>query len=231
MLTATGLAAVFAGWQSKGGLSGPDTVARVDLGADSAEVIIGQGLQLKALPHDAAGHPLSSVSVVWASSDTAIATVDTGGMVSGHLAGAVVVTATSRGTTGRERVVVSHPRGAWASKVFAVMLENRDSTDVIGNDSAPYLNSLANQYAVARQYYAVTHPSIGNYLMLTTGDTITDNDSQSAAIDHDNIVRRLPASGNTWQPTRRTSRRSAALATTPGTTSGTIIRRRTSPMW
>jgi len=40
---------------------------------------------------------------------------------------------------------------------------------VIGKPSMPYLNSLANTYGLATQYYANTHPSNGNYFMLTTG--------------------------------------------------------------
>ena len=40
----------------------------------------------------------------------------------------------------------------------------------------PYLNSLASQYDLATQYFANTHPSIGNYFMLTTGQPITFDD-------------------------------------------------------
>ena len=49
------------------------------------------------------------------------------------------------------------------------MLENASYSDVIGAASMPYLNSLAQKYALATNYYANTHPSIGNYFMLTTG--------------------------------------------------------------
>ena len=36
----------------------------------------------------------------------------------------------------------------------------------------PYLNGLINDYSVAQGYFANTHPSIGNYFMLTTGQII-----------------------------------------------------------
>jgi acid phosphatase len=83
--------------------------------------------------------------------------------------------------------------------VVIVMEENTDYKDVIGSSSMPYLNSLAQQYGLATQYYADTHPSIGNYFMLVVGDTITNDDSYSTIVTEDNIVRELLAAGKTWK--------------------------------
>ena len=83
--------------------------------------------------------------------------------------------------------------------VFIVTEENTDYVDVIGNSSMPYLNSLATQYGLATQYYANTHPSIGNYFELSTGQIITNDDSYSTVESVDNIVRRLLAAGKTWK--------------------------------
>ena len=86
--------------------------------------------------------------------------------------------------------------------VLLVALENANYTDVIGSSSMPYLNGLANQYGLATQYYADTHPSIGNYLMWTTGQILTNDDSQtptSFPVSVDNAVRELIASGNSWK--------------------------------
>ncbi|HEU4413294.1 MAG TPA: hypothetical protein VFT65_00820, partial [Candidatus Angelobacter sp.] len=55
-----------------------------------------------------------------------------------------------------------------ADHVFVVVLENHAFAQVIGSPSMPYLNSLATQHALATNYFANTHPSIGNYFMLTT---------------------------------------------------------------
>jgi len=63
----------------------------------------------------------------------------------------------------------------------------------------PYLNGLASQYALATQYYANTHPSIGNYFMMTTGQIITNDDGFGGTVSQDNIVRRLVAGGKTWK--------------------------------
>src|SRR5947208_1147865 len=86
-----------------------------------------------------------------------------------------------------------------SSHVFLVMEENHSYSSVIGNSSMPYFNGLAQQYGLATQYYANTHPSIGNYFMLTTGQIITNNDSYSGTVSADNIVRRLIAAGKTWK--------------------------------
>jgi acid phosphatase len=83
--------------------------------------------------------------------------------------------------------------------VFIVMEENNNYSSVVGNSSMPYLNSLANIYGLATQYYANTHPSIGNYFMLTTGKIITNNDSFTGTVTADNIVRRLLTAGKTWK--------------------------------
>ena len=86
-----------------------------------------------------------------------------------------------------------------AGHVFIVTEENHDYADVIGSSAMPYLDSLGAQYGMATQYYANTHPSIGNYFMLGTGQIITNNDSYSTIVTVDNVVRRLLAAGKTWK--------------------------------
>lgn len=83
--------------------------------------------------------------------------------------------------------------------VFVLLEENHSYSSVIGSSSMPYLNSLANQYGVATQYYANTHPSIGNYFMLTAGQIITNDDSYMGTLTSDNIVRHLMTAGKTWK--------------------------------
>jgi hypothetical protein len=83
--------------------------------------------------------------------------------------------------------------------VFIVVEENANYGDVIGDTAMPYLNSLAGRYALATRYYANAHPSIGNYFMMTVGDTITNDDGYSKIVTLDNVVRRLVAAGRTWK--------------------------------
>jgi phosphatidylinositol-3-phosphatase len=83
--------------------------------------------------------------------------------------------------------------------VFLLVEENHGYSSVIGNSAMPYLNSLASHYGLATQYYANTHPSIGNYLMMTTGQIITNDDSFTGTVNADNIVRHLLTAGKTWK--------------------------------
>jgi phosphatidylinositol-3-phosphatase len=85
------------------------------------------------------------------------------------------------------------------SHVFIVVEENHNYSSVIGSSSMPYLNSLANKYGLATQYYANTHPSIGNYFELTAGQIITNNDSFNGKVSADNVVRHLLTAGKTWK--------------------------------
>src|SRR6202051_2805301 len=83
--------------------------------------------------------------------------------------------------------------------VFVVVEENNNYASVIGNSSMPYLNGLAKSYGLGTQYYANTHPSIGNYFMLTTGQIITNNDGYTGTVTADNVVRHLMTAGKTWK--------------------------------
>src|SRR5262245_33878188 len=64
-----------------------------------------------------------------------------------------------------------------AARVFLIVMENESYADMVGSQHMPYLNSLIPQGAIADNFFANTHPSIGNYFMLTTGKIITNSDS------------------------------------------------------
>src|ERR1700730_9235070 len=83
--------------------------------------------------------------------------------------------------------------------VVLVVEENSGYSEVIGSSEMPYFNSCASHYGLATRYFANTHPSIGNYFMLTTGQIVTNDDSFSGTVNVDNIVRELLASGKTWK--------------------------------
>lgn len=83
--------------------------------------------------------------------------------------------------------------------VVFVVEENHSYSEVIGNSAMPYLNSLASQYGLATEYFANTHPSIGNYFMLTTGQLVSNDDTFTGTVGVDNIARHLITSGKTWK--------------------------------
>jgi acid phosphatase len=80
-----------------------------------------------------------------------------------------------------------------------VIEENRSYGDVVGDSSAPYLNSLAAQGANFTQSFAITHPSEPNYLALFSGSTqgLTD-DSCPHAFGGANLAGELLAAGDTF---------------------------------
>src|SRR5213082_2082750 len=173
-------------------------VASVTVSPSPASVQQGATVQLTATPKDANGNPLSGRVVTWSSNNTAVATVNGSGLVTGVAAGSATITATSEGKSGTSAVTVTTPGTSQFGHVFIVTEENTDYVDV-NSSSMPYLTGLAAQYGLATQYYANTHPSIGNYFELATGQVLTNNDGSSTIENVPNIVRSLVGAGKTWK--------------------------------
>jgi phosphatidylinositol-3-phosphatase len=84
--------------------------------------------------------------------------------------------------------------------VFLMVLENRAYGEIIGNPNAPYLNELADRYAVAEQFRAVAHPSLPNYLALLSGHTYgIREDCATCFVDDTNLADQVEAAGRTWK--------------------------------
>jgi hypothetical protein len=83
--------------------------------------------------------------------------------------------------------------------IYLVVLENKDFGQLIGAASAPYLNSLAHEYALATNYLAVSHPSQPNYLALFSGSTQGVTDDGRHDLDAPNLADQLTAAGKTWR--------------------------------
>jgi len=83
-------------------------VASVTVSPGTAGVIVGQTVQLTATPKDASGNPLSGRVVTWATSNAAVATVSSSGLVSGVAAGSVTITATSEAQSGTAAITVTN---------------------------------------------------------------------------------------------------------------------------
>jgi phosphatidylinositol-3-phosphatase len=83
--------------------------------------------------------------------------------------------------------------------VVLVIEENHSFSEVIGNSAMPYLNAQAQKYGLAAQYFANAHPSLPNYLMLTTGQMETFDDNFSGVINDDHVFRELTNAGKSWK--------------------------------
>lgn len=66
--------------------------------------------------------------------------------------------------------------------VVWVVMENHSYSEVIGSGSAPYENQLASQCGSASRFFAESHPSLPNYIAMTSGSTqgITDDNGPSS---------------------------------------------------
>ena len=82
--------------------------------------------------------------------------------------------------------------------VFVIVLENHEAVDIIGNPSAPYLNRLADDYGLAINASGVTHPSLPNYMALTSGDPAFTTDCIGCISPAANIADGIEATGRTW---------------------------------
>src|SRR5690349_8660514 len=67
-----------------------------------------------------------------------------------------------------------------SNHVYLLVEENHSYAQVIGNSSAPYLNSLAKAFGLAANYDANSHYSIPNYFWLTAGAYVTLSDGSNA---------------------------------------------------
>jgi hypothetical protein len=87
------------------------------------------------------------------------------------------------------------------SRIAVIVLENKEYNEIIGRPSAPYLNALARQSAVAANYHAITHPSLPNYLALTGGSTFgySGSDCGTCSVSHRNLIDQLEAAGISWK--------------------------------
>jgi len=87
------------------------------------------------------------------------------------------------------------------SRIAVIVLENKEYNQIIGRAGAPYLNALARQSAVAANYYAITHPSLPNYLALTAGSTLgfSGSDCGTCSVSHRNLIDQLQAARISWK--------------------------------
>ena len=74
-------------------------------------------------------------------------------------------------------------------------MENHSFDDIIGSGDAPYINQVAAQHGLAASFYAEAHPSLPNYIAMTSGSTqgiSDDNDPSSHPLDVPSLFSLLP---------------------------------------
>jgi phosphatidylinositol-3-phosphatase len=86
------------------------------------------------------------------------------------------------------------------SHLALIVLENHEYGDVIGNPDAPFLNRLARHGALATHYYAISHPSLPNYLALLGGSTFgVESNCIDCTVRGPSLVSQLSKAGVSWR--------------------------------
>jgi len=87
---------------------------------------------------------------------------------------------------------------AGISHVVVVWMENREASAVTAS-TMPYLYGLSQTYGRADQFYAVTHPSLPNYLAFWSGSTqgVTDDADHNLAAA--SLSNQMAAAGKSWR--------------------------------
>jgi phosphatidylinositol-3-phosphatase len=173
--------------------SAPTTITSVVLTCSPATVNAGGTSQCTAAVQGTGSY---SSAVTWSASG---GTINSSGLLTApSTAGSITVTATSIQDTAQsgEATITVQLQTTQSKHVVMVMEENQGYSTVVGNSGVwPHLNNLITQGALPTNYYADSHPSIGNYFMLTTGQLLTTDDNSTAVWNVDNIARSMLASG------------------------------------
>jgi hypothetical protein len=94
---------------------------------------------------------------------------------------------------------------AWTGTVFTIVMENHSRGEILGNPSAPFINGLAGQGAVAAGYHdSYVHPSEPNYLWMVAGENfgiLDDNDPGpgNTVASQSHLADQIEQAGLTWK--------------------------------
>jgi phosphatidylinositol-3-phosphatase len=83
-----------------------------------------------------------------------------------------------------------------SAHVFVIVMENQSPAEAL---STSYVASLAQQYAVLTNYHAVAHPSLPNYLAITSGSTWGIRDDGFHPLPAGGLGAQLTSAGVSWR--------------------------------
>ena len=108
------------------------------------------------------------------------------------------------------------------ARVAVIVLENHEISQIVGNRCCPYLNSLASRGSLFTNYTAVSHPSLPNYLAMTSGGLQgkKGTDNTNPIVDAPNLFAQLSAAGAGWRAYEQTMPRACYRGAFAGTSPG-----------
>lgn len=97
-------------------------------------------------------------------------------------------------STAKPAPVRSHRR------IVVLVEENHSFSQIIGSRELPRVNQMARGGVLLQQFFAITHPSLPNYIAMVSGDThgIT-SDCGQCKVDADNLGAQLQKAGISWK--------------------------------
>jgi hypothetical protein len=128
--------------------------------------------------------------------------------------------------------LADHGRGSTAASlrapVVVIVMENHSYRAIMGRSSAPYLRSFAERGTLFTHYFAGHHPSLPNYLEMTSGTTsgcATDGCPQRR-YRTDNLFLQLSHAGIPWRAWAE-----SMAARCRSTSAGTYLARHNPPLY
>jgi phosphatidylinositol-3-phosphatase len=83
--------------------------------------------------------------------------------------------------------------------VIWIVFENQSAKHIIGNRRLPFVNRIARRCGLATNFFAEAHPSLPNYIAMTSGGTHGVSGDSSGLLAADNIYAQVKRSGREWR--------------------------------
>ena len=91
---------------------------------------------------------------------------------------------------------IGNPSAAAPAHVYLIVMENHSADEAL---QGAYTSDLAARYGVAENYTAVAHPSVPNYLALTSGQTWGVTDDSYHSLPRADLGDQLTSAGIKWR--------------------------------
>ena len=91
---------------------------------------------------------------------------------------------------------IGQTAGAVPARVFLIVMENHTRDEAL---QGAFTSELAARYGVADNYHAIGHPSVPNYLALTSGQTWGVTDDSYHALPRADLGDQLTSAGIKWR--------------------------------
>ncbi len=96
--------------------------------------------------------------------------------------------------------------------IAIIIFENKEFDSVIGSPDAPFINQLAKENVLLTEHYAITHPSLPNYVALIGGDTYGYTETCiNCPVTATNLADLIENRGLTWRSYQESMPRHCAL--------------------